>query len=144
LINPTLSTLSVSTPATLTEVLTELPEGYNFGGFVLRQDDAARTPTINFDELMIMTNLDPLLSAPAFGAITGLKMYPNPLSGNILNITSDANASKAVVIYDVLGKQVVNTITANGTVDVAGLNAGVYIVKITEEGKTATRKLVVR
>lgn len=76
--------------------------------------------------------------------IAGLKMFPNPLTGNVLNITSDANASKAVAIYDVLGKQVVNTITANGTVNVSGLTAGIYIVKITEEGKTATRKLVVK
>ncbi|KAF2520100.1 T9SS type A sorting domain-containing protein [Flavobacterium salilacus subsp. salilacus] len=85
-----------------------------------------------------------VLSTKNFDAISGLTMYPNPLSGNILNITSDANAAKTVAIYDVLGKQVVNTVTTNGTVNVSGLTSGVYIVKITEEGKTATRKLVVR
>lgn len=76
--------------------------------------------------------------------ISDLKMFPNPLSGNILNITSNADAAKTVAIYDVLGKQVVNTVATNGTVNVSGLTSGVYIVKITEEGKTATRKLVVR
>lgn len=74
--------------------------------------------------------------------IAGLKMFPNPNTGDVLNITTTANATKSVAIFDVLGKQVVNTTTANSTVNVSGLTAGVYIVKITEEGKTATRKLV--
>jgi len=74
--------------------------------------------------------------------INGLTIYPNPVSGNILNITSNSNGVKAVAIFDVLGKQVINTTTVNNTVDVANLNTGIYMVKITEEGKTATRKLV--
>ncbi|QYJ69310.1 T9SS type A sorting domain-containing protein [Flavobacterium litorale] len=76
--------------------------------------------------------------------LESLKMYPNPLTGNILNITSNANTTKTIAIYDVLGKQVINTVTENGMVNVSDLTAGVYIVKITEQGKTATRKLVVR
>jgi len=144
-INPTLATLSASTPATLTEVLTELPEDYTFGGFVLRQDDSARTPSITVDELRIVTDIaDLALSTVGFDAISGLKVYPNPATGGIVNIASDANAVKAVVIYDMVGKQVVNTVTENGTVNVSNLSAGIYIVNITEEGKTATRKLVVR
>ena len=76
--------------------------------------------------------------------ISGLNIYPNPVSGSILNIETAANESKAVAIFDVLGKQVLNVITDTTTINVGALNAGVYIVKITEEGKTATRKLVVR
>lgn len=75
--------------------------------------------------------------------IAGLSVYPNPLSGNTLYVTSNNSIEKSVAIFDVLGKQVANTTTSNGAVNV-NLNAGVYIVKITEEGKTATRKLVVR
>lgn len=76
--------------------------------------------------------------------ISGLKLYPNPVTGNVLNITSDNNSDKLVTVYDVLGKQVINTLVKNGTVNVSNLTSGVYIVKITEEGKTATRKLVVK
>lgn len=76
--------------------------------------------------------------------ISGLKLFPNPLTGTQLNIASDSNADKAVVIYDVLGKQVLSTTVTAGAVNVAGLNAGIYIVKVTEEGKTATRKLVIK
>lgn len=76
--------------------------------------------------------------------ISGLNVYPNPVTNGKLSITSDSNESKAVVIYDVLGKQVLSTVVTNQVVNVSDLTSGVYIVKITEEGKTATRKLVIR
>ena len=84
------------------------------------------------------------LSTKSFDAIAGLSLYPNPVSGNVLNITSAANLDMNVAIFDVLGKQVINTKVTNNTVNVSNLNAGVYIVKVTEDGKTATRKLVVK
>ncbi|NJM78632.1 MAG: T9SS type A sorting domain-containing protein [Flavobacterium sp.] len=84
------------------------------------------------------------LSTNSFNAIEGLKMYPNPLTENTLNISSAANADMSVQIFDILGKEVLNTKVVNNTVNASRLNAGVYIVKITEEANTATRKLVVR
>jgi hypothetical protein len=77
-------------------------------------------------------------------SIDGLTMYPNPLKGNTLYFTSTANADMSVQIYDVLGKEVTNSKVMNNTINVSGLNTGVYIVKVTEEGKTATRKLVIQ
>lgn len=75
--------------------------------------------------------------------IAGLNVYPNPVTNGTLFINTTANTEKAVTIFDVLGKQVINT-KATNEVNVSKLNAGVYIVKITEEGKTATRKLVIK
>ena len=77
-------------------------------------------------------------------SISGLTMYPNPLKGNTLFITSTANAEMNVKIYNVLGKEVLSTKVNNTSVDVSNLASGVYMVKITEEGKTATRKLVIQ
>ncbi|MGV9003315.1 T9SS type A sorting domain-containing protein [Flavobacterium sp.] len=77
-------------------------------------------------------------------AIAGLKVYPNPVSNGKLFIETSANAEKTVIIYDLLGKKVLNTITANSEINVASLNSGIYIVKITEEGNTTSRKLVIR
>ncbi len=76
--------------------------------------------------------------------IAGLSVYPNPVVDGTLYINSNSSVEKSVAIFDILGKQVLNTTTSNGAVNVANLNAGVYIVKVTEEGKTATRKLVVK
>jgi hypothetical protein len=76
--------------------------------------------------------------------IAGLSIFPNPVTNGTLNINSDANAERNVVLFDVLGKKVLNVTTSNNSINVGNINAGVYIVKITEEGKTATRKLVIR
>ena len=75
--------------------------------------------------------------------IEGLKIYPNPVTNGTFFINTTSDSTKDVVVYDVLGKQVVKTSTTNA-VNVSNLKSGVYIVKITEEGKTATRKLVIK
>jgi hypothetical protein len=90
------------------------------------------------------TDLNAPLSSSSFDNINGLTMYPNPLSGNTLYLTSTANVAMSVQIFDLLGKEVLKATVVNNTVNVAKLTAGVYVVKITEEGKTATRKLVIQ
>lgn len=77
-------------------------------------------------------------------SISGLEIYPNPVTNGKLFINTTANAERNVTVYDILGKQVVNVTTTSSEVNVSSLNAGVYIVKVTEEGKTATRKLVIQ
>ena len=97
----------------------------------------------SIDDVIISGNVT-TLSSNSFDGIKGLTMYPNPLKGNTLFITSTANAEMNVKIYNVLGKEVLSTKVNNTSVDVSNLASGVYMVKITEEGKTATRKLVIQ
>lgn len=75
--------------------------------------------------------------------IEGLKVHPNPVTNGMFYVNTKAQSQKEVALFDVLGKQVLKVSTQN-EVNTSQLNAGVYIVKITEEGKTATRKLVIR
>jgi hypothetical protein len=77
-------------------------------------------------------------------SISGLKIYPNPVTNGTLFIETAANAEKTVAIYDVLGKNVLNASTIENNANVGSLRSGIYMVKITEEGKTATRKLVIK
>ena len=77
-------------------------------------------------------------------SISGLSVYPNPVTNGNLFITSNSSDVKSVVIYDVLGKVVAKATVTNQPMNVSNLNGGVYIVKITEDGKTATRKLVIK
>ena len=76
-------------------------------------------------------------------AIAGLNMYPNPVSNGTLYITSNSSEAKSIAVYDVLGKQVLNTKTSSSSVNVSNLKSGVYFVKITEDGKTDTKKLII-
>lgn len=141
-INPTVASFDpTTTTPTLTQVLTTAIS--DLGGFMLRQDSATTTPTIIFDELRIDTTFAGVLSSNQVNAIAGLKIYPNPVVNGILFISTDANANRSVTVFDVLGKQVLNTTTSTNTINVSQLNTGIYIVRITEEGKTATRKLVI-
>jgi len=95
--------------------------------------------TVSFDQFSV----ENMSLGTKDNAISGLKVYPNPVKNGNLFISSDSNNTKSVAVYDVLGKQVINTTVSNNPINVSNLQGGVYIVKITEAGKTATRKLVI-
>tara|TARA_R110002073_G_scaffold279026_1_gene443079 strand:+ start:357164 stop:357979 length:816 start_codon:yes stop_codon:yes gene_type:complete len=76
--------------------------------------------------------------------IVGFKMYPNPVTDGIIRINTLNNASKTIQIFDVLGKQVLIRTLASEHLNVSRLNSGVYILRVSEQGKTATRKLVIK
>ena len=137
-INPTIGGSAAPTVA-----VTPATAFTNLGGFMFRQDSSNTTPTIIADELRIDATPNFTLGVNN-NNITGLKIYPNPVSNGTLFIETSANAEKTVTVFDVLGKQVLNTTTSNNAINVASLHTGVYIVNITEEGKTASRKLVIK
>ncbi|UJH90529.1 T9SS type A sorting domain-containing protein [Antarcticibacterium sp. 1MA-6-2] len=86
-------------------------------------------------------------SPPAFAQekpIAGLSIYPNPVTGNKIFITSEKNHTKEVEVYNVLGKMVLSARLVGKELDVTELTPGIYIVKIKEGNTQATRKLVVR
>jgi hypothetical protein len=143
-VNPTVNAAMPTATLTDSHAATDL---LNASTFFLRQDSATETPTVQIDELRIGTawaDVVPQTAGINDNNINGLTMYPNPLSGNTLYLTSSANAAMSVQIFDLLGKEVLKANVVNNAVNVSGLNAGVYMVKVTEEGKTATRKLVIQ
>ena len=137
-INPTVGGSAVPTIA-----VTPTAPYTSIGGFLFRQDTNTTTPTMIVDELRVTLTPNFTLGLQS-NSIAGLNVYPNPVSNGKLYITSDSGADKTVAIYDILGKQVMATALTNDVVNVSALNAGVYIVKVTEAGNTATRKLVIR
>lgn len=69
-------------------------------------------------------------------------IYPNP-ANTVLTISSNNTPIQTVVIYNVLGQQVMQyafTETDSETINISSLNAGVYIVQI---NKTTTKRLIV-
>ena len=143
-VNPTVNAAMPTATLTDSHTGTDL---LNASTFFLRQDSATETPTVQVDELRIGTawaDVVPQTAGINDNNINGLTMYPNPVSGNTLYLTSTANAAMSVQIFDLLGKEVLKATVVNNAVNVAKLTAGVYVVKITEEGKTATRKLVIK
>lgn len=115
--------------------------------FFFRQDTATETPSLQIDALRIGTTWADVTSSTLgikSNEISGLNIYPNPVTNGTLYINTKLNAEKDITIYNVLGKEVLNTTTASNAVNVSKLSAGVYVVKVIENGSTATRKLVIR
>lgn len=75
---------------------------------------------------------------------TRFSIYPNPTSTGFVNITSTNADAMSVAVFDVLGKQVINETISNNRLDVSSLNAGLYIVKISQNNATTTKKLVIK
>lgn len=112
--------------------------------FALRQSDSSNNETITVDNLTITTTFTEAVLSVTKNNIEGFAVYPNPVNNGEFSIRSLNNVSKQVQIFDMLGKQVyINQIEENENVHVSNLNSGIYILKVLEEGKTATRKLVI-
>ena len=77
-------------------------------------------------------------------AIDGLSFYPNPVSNGKIYITSKSSLEKDILIFDVLGKKVLQITLTTKELNIANLSPGVYIIKIKEGEATATRKLIVK
>lgn len=76
--------------------------------------------------------------------IEGLNLYPNPVSNGKVYITTKNDSEKEIIIFDLLGKKVLQTLLSSKELNISNLTPGVYIIKINEGNKSASRKLIVR
>ena len=83
------------------------------------------------------------LSVDTFAA-NNFDVYPNPVTNGYVNIVSTNSNNIDVAIYDILGKRVVNTEIINNQVDVSALKTGIYMLQMTQNGNTITKKLVIK
>jgi len=149
-VNPDASSFEGTIPtATITTTDTSPPSAINL--FILRQDSTNETPSIEVDELRISTSWADVTPKEATAStinsqIEGFAIYPNPVTNGRLSITSNSSDNKQVSIFNVLGKNVLNTIISGtkAEVNTSGISAGIYILKVVEGGKTATSKLIIR
>lgn len=115
----------------------------------LTQQSSATTPFITLDEIRVANNWGEALGAASTLGITpvkssGFKIYPNPVSNGKLYIASTTDLEKEVAIYNTLGQEVLQSKTNNQAINVSNLSKGTYLVKITEAGITATKKLIIQ
>ena len=77
-------------------------------------------------------------------ALSNFNLYPNPANGSYVNIETSIPGEKQVVVFDVLGKKIISTVISDKQLDISALTAGIYMVQITQNNITATKKLVIR
>ncbi|TXE19400.1 T9SS type A sorting domain-containing protein [Psychroserpens burtonensis] len=71
-------------------------------------------------------------------------VYPNPTSTGFVNVAGTNDDTISVSVYDLLGKQVINETLTSNRINVSALNAGIYMVKISQNDASITKKLVIK
>ena len=84
------------------------------------------------------------LSSKAF-ELENVNVYPNPISkGNeYITISSRLNDKMEVSVYNLLGKQLIKETITNNLLKVTQLKAGIYLLKIAQDNKHITRKIII-
>lgn len=79
-------------------------------------------------------------------SIQDLSIYPNPVDDGkvFIYISSKLNLTKKVEFFNVIGKQISSIILTGKELNISNLSKGVYILRITENDITETRKLVIK
>jgi Secretion system C-terminal sorting domain len=76
-----------------------------------------------------------------------LKVYPNPLnSGNTLNLLFGLPIDAKLTMYSITGKEVFNEVLENTDrkdINVSNLSNGIYLLKLSTEKTSITRKVVI-
>ncbi len=78
------------------------------------------------------------------GDIAGFSMYPNPATNGKVYISTATNSPKEIFIYDVFGTLILKTTILGKELALTDLDAGVYVLRVFEKDKMATRKLIIK
>ena len=74
---------------------------------------------------------------------TAFNMFPNPLTGNYLNLTQvNGQNITALKVYSTTGQEVISIQNPNKTINLNGLKSGIYIVKFYSNEKVGVKKLI--
>jgi hypothetical protein len=89
-------------------------------------------------------NDDPSLSTDTFN-IEAIDMYPNPVKNGFVTISVQNSSGFSIELYNILGKKVLSQNAETSTqINVSALQSGIYLVKISENNNSLTKKLIVQ
>lgn len=145
-VNPSDASFGGTAP-TASATLTDTDVETSFSQFAIRQDSTTETPFILFDELRIGTSWSDVtpttLSAESLTA-NDVRVYPNPSADGFVNVELADYDNISVSIFNILGKEVFSGNLDNKRLDVSSLNSGVYILKLSQESSSVTKKLIIK
>jgi chitodextrinase len=72
--------------------------------------------------------------------LNNIKLYPNPVKGDFLTVSGSENANYRILNY--LGQQVAKGLVQNGTINVSGLNANIYMVELEVKGQSVVKRFI--
>ncbi|WP_165930272.1 fibronectin type III domain-containing protein [Flavobacterium sp. GT3P67] len=72
--------------------------------------------------------------------VQNINIYPNPVKGAVLNVSSAENATYRVI--NLLGQEVSKGKVENGAVSVTNINTGAYLLEITTNGQSVIKRFI--
>ncbi|WP_164549855.1 T9SS type A sorting domain-containing protein [Nonlabens ponticola] len=119
-----------------------VPDGFGSITGIVRQDDNVQAGAYaisprNADDIETLTLSNGSVEAGLF------TVYPNP-ANDVLNITAANGNAVDVIIYSALGQEVISQKAVSSSINVNNLRSGLYVVKITQDNASQTRKLVIK
>ncbi|MCF6133136.1 reprolysin-like metallopeptidase [Flavobacterium wongokense] len=72
--------------------------------------------------------------------MNNVKLYPNPVKGDYLNISDSENASYRIL--NALGQQIAKGTVQNGQISVSGLTTNMYLLEIEKNGQIVVKRFV--
>ncbi len=73
-----------------------------------------------------------------------VNIYPNPLSGQTLYISSASDQPMQARLMDLTGRTLLQTTVADGQIMLPTQTPGLYLLQLEQQGKLAIKKLVIR
>jgi hypothetical protein len=148
-VNPTANTLPIPAPTLTNDPTTPVSKDH-INSIKVAQASTISTPALIIDEIRVANNWGEALGGEAtLGVaklnVSKLAVYPNPVTNGKLYISSDNSIQKQVAIYSLLGQKVLETRAANNAeINVSKLAKGTYILNVTENGKSESKKLIIK
>ena len=100
--------------------------------------------TIQIDNLKIGETFDSTtLSDSLEESSSNFRLYPNPVSGNVVNIISNNIDVFEVDVFSLSGKLIISNISNDGQINISNLKSGVYLINIESSYGNTTKKLIV-
>lgn len=122
----------------------ESDPGTTITQFGLRQSDSSQNEGILIDNLSISQTFNGTLSDnQTLSSNFNIGLYPNPTSLGFVNISTNKPGLISAEVYDILGKVVISSTLNNGRLNLSKLKAGMYVIKITQNNLTNTKKLII-
>lgn len=76
--------------------------------------------------------------------INDFKLFSNPVYNGQFSIASSSNSTKKIELYAINGQRVlVQNVHSHQPINVVNFATGVYILRVEEDGRVATRKLMI-
>ena len=73
-----------------------------------------------------------------------ISIYPNPVSDGFINLVNHSNEPLDIEVFDLNGRKVISQKSVFDSIDVSVLSEGIYSLKLSRNGRSYIKKLIIK